>query len=48
MPTEIRARRGGHSSFRGALRALLAPDLVKGGCSYFGAASVKKIKARLG
>lgn len=26
----------------------LAPDIVKGGCSYFGPASVKKIKAKLG
>ncbi len=26
----------------------LAPDTVKGGCSYYGPASVKKIKAKLG
>jgi len=26
----------------------LEPDVVKGGCSYYGAASVKKIKTKLG
>jgi hypothetical protein len=26
----------------------MKPDVVKGGCSYFGPASVKKIKAKLG
>ncbi|MFH1762879.1 MAG: hypothetical protein ABIF09_01685 [Gemmatimonadota bacterium] len=26
----------------------LKPDVLKGGCSYYGAANVKKIKAKLG
>ena len=32
-----------------AITALeMKPDTVKGGCSYYGPASVKKIKAKLG